>query len=640
MSGMFGQVAPVQVPDFGASLARAQGIQSNRLAMLAQQRQLDQDTQLQNWFAQNGAAFAAQDPNQRMNLLAQLIAQPGGARMALPMMQALREEMEWSGAGQQAPAAAPQAAAAPAAGGDYVSRLVADESSGRADARNPRSTATGAAQFIDSTWLQFAQANPDLFRGMSREQILAARNNPDLSRRAAEWYRRENMTTLAGQGLPANDGTAALAHRFGPQGAAALLRADQNAPIDGVVGQQVMAANPDLAGRTVGEVVGRYAQRFGGSPDATPASARDSSSLPEVPGFDMARVRRAINLPNNAAAQRYLQSYMAAAGLMRRGETEPLERVRRPDGNEVLVPRSQAAGLVSAPAPRETPNPLGANAPGYASQVMRRLNQSVADGTASADDVALWRDAVEVWTQETRNPDGSIVPGRALSPEARRAADSLAQREGRAADAAAAPLPGDPPGPRTETTITGGQRQIRPQQVSPQDRERWAKIESDSGRVSDAIRGFREALNAAGGTGISAYFNNPQDPAAVRLNTAFSNLVTALRGEAFLNTGVLQPGEIALIDRMLLNPQSMRGLLSSGESYNAMLDEIQRFIERGLSRQRRVVLGQGYASPEGAAPDAPATPGPGGRGTASPPPAAPQGEQRTLRYNPRTGRIE
>jgi len=412
MSGVFGQVAPIQVPDFGATAARAQGYQQNRLAMLMQQRQMQNEDALQGWFAQNGAGFSNADPQQRLNLLAQLAAQPGGARLALPMMPAEREALEWSGGGQ-APAA--PAAAAPAPGGSYVDRMVQMESGGRADARNPRSSATGAAQFIDGTWLQFARANPELFQGMSQDQILAARNNPDLSRRAADWYRRENLTTLAGQGLPANDGTAALAHRFGPGDAARLLRADQSAPIASIVSPQVMAANPDLNGRTVGQVVGQYAQRFGG--DTVPASGgapapRDNNDLPAVPGFDLGRVRRAINLPNNAAAQRYLQSYMQAAGLVRRGETEPLERVRRPDGNEVLVPRSQASGMVSAPNPRETPGPFGSGERGRSLQAIEELGQIVARGEATPEQLMRYGSAVTNYQQEEIRSDGSRVTPR------------------------------------------------------------------------------------------------------------------------------------------------------------------------------------------------------------------------------------
>lgn len=112
MSGIFGNVAPIQTPDLGATLARAQGMQANRLAMLAQQRQMEQQDALQGFFAQNGAGFASPDAGKRMNLLAMLAAQPGGAQMALPMLNEQRfqgqlEQIMGGGAPASAPASAP-----------------------------------------------------------------------------------------------------------------------------------------------------------------------------------------------------------------------------------------------------------------------------------------------------------------------------------------------------------------------------------------------------------------------------------------------------------------------------------------------------------------------------------------------------
>jgi hypothetical protein len=125
MSGsIFGNVTPLAVPDFQQSLARTQAMQANRLAMLAQQRQMDQQDALQNFFAQNGQGFAASDPSKRMNLLAMLAATPGGANMALPMLSQERENQQFrdafTGGTSQAPAApvATPQAAQPTPGGD------------------------------------------------------------------------------------------------------------------------------------------------------------------------------------------------------------------------------------------------------------------------------------------------------------------------------------------------------------------------------------------------------------------------------------------------------------------------------------------------------------------------------------------
>jgi len=95
-------------------------------------------------------------------------------------------------AGAAAGGGAPQAAGGEAPyGGGFSARGLAIntqiESGGNATAQNPRSSAFGANQFIASTWNEFARANPDLFRGMSQEEILASRSNPELSAQATQW---------------------------------------------------------------------------------------------------------------------------------------------------------------------------------------------------------------------------------------------------------------------------------------------------------------------------------------------------------------------------------------------------------------------------------------------------------------------
>lgn len=412
MSGsIFGNVPQIQVPDYARTRA-------NYLAMLTQQRQMDQQDALQNFFANNAQGFAASDPAKRMNVLSMLAAQGGqGAAMALPMLNQERQRQEFQDImrGAMGGGAAPAPAAAPQAGGDFVNRLVMDESAGDPNARNPRSSATGAGQFIDSTWLRFAQANPNLFQGMSREQILAARTNPDLSRRAIEWYAAENTRDLSGAGLPVNSGTLALSHRFGSGDSARLLQADPNAPIASVVSEAVMRANPDLAGRTVGQVVGRYAQRFGG--DATSTQNRPApteGSQPQQGGnVDVvARMDRAIAALTQAGRLEEAARLSQIAAGLRRGESEPLERVRRPDGTEVLVPRSRAAGMESAPAPRETPGPFGNERRGRALQAIEELGPVVARGQATEEQLRRYGSAVTDYQQEEVRPDGARVTPR------------------------------------------------------------------------------------------------------------------------------------------------------------------------------------------------------------------------------------
>lgn len=169
-------------------------------------------------------------------------------------------------AGAAAGGAAPQAGAEAPYGGGFSARGLAIntqiESGGNATAQNPRSSAFGPNQFITSTWNEFARANPDLFRGMSQEEILAARSNPELSAQATQWNARRNSEVLANANLPVNDATLGVAHMFGPQGAVQLLRSSPTARMEDVVSADVLRANPNLAGRTVGDVAGEFGRRY------------------------------------------------------------------------------------------------------------------------------------------------------------------------------------------------------------------------------------------------------------------------------------------------------------------------------------------------------------------------------------------
>jgi hypothetical protein len=69
---------------------------------------------------------------------------------------------------------------------EYLDRLMAAESGGRLDAKNPRSTALGPFQFIESTFLFVVNEYfPSEVASLTREQVLALRTEIGFSRRAA-----------------------------------------------------------------------------------------------------------------------------------------------------------------------------------------------------------------------------------------------------------------------------------------------------------------------------------------------------------------------------------------------------------------------------------------------------------------------
>jgi hypothetical protein len=115
------------------------------------------------------------------------------------------------------------------------------ESAFNATARAGTSSATGLFQFIESTWLdmvrrhgaqhglgQQAQALQQGANAETRREILALRNDPELSARMAAELARENADALQSRiGRPPNAGELYAAHVLGAGGAARLIEAAQ-----------------------------------------------------------------------------------------------------------------------------------------------------------------------------------------------------------------------------------------------------------------------------------------------------------------------------------------------------------------------------------------------------------------------------
>lgn len=157
-----------------------------------------------------------------------------------------------------------------------VNRIISVESGGNPYARNPNSSASGLGQFIDSTWLEMLSKNrPDLVQGRSREELLALKFDPQLSREMTDSYAAQNASVLQGAGFQATPGTQYLAHFAGPKGAIGVLSADPSTPIGAVLGKAAMAANPFLKGMTAGDLISWADKKIGGnaSPPIPPAQA-------------------------------------------------------------------------------------------------------------------------------------------------------------------------------------------------------------------------------------------------------------------------------------------------------------------------------------------------------------------------------
>ena len=173
----------------------------------------------------------------------------------------------------------------------FLDRLMMAESGGRSEARNPRSTAVGPYQFIESTWLDLARR---IFatetQAMTPAQILALRTDPAFARRGAEAYTKDNAAVLKATGLEASFPSLRLAFLLGPQGAVRILRAAPQTRVTALLGPSVANANPFMYGLTAAGLIARAAHDLSVSP-ATQAGIAASDIAASGPSAKKAGAR-------------------------------------------------------------------------------------------------------------------------------------------------------------------------------------------------------------------------------------------------------------------------------------------------------------------------------------------------------------
>jgi hypothetical protein len=146
-----------------------------------------------------------------------------------------------------------------------VERIIVSESNGDPNIKNRRSSATGAAQFLDDTWLEAVRRHRrDLIQGRSDKEVLDLRRNPELAREITTRLVEEYAAILNNRGLPITPGSLYLAHFAGPAGAVALLSAAENADAASLMAaadatgrttrDKLINANPFLKALTVADI--------------------------------------------------------------------------------------------------------------------------------------------------------------------------------------------------------------------------------------------------------------------------------------------------------------------------------------------------------------------------------------------------
>ncbi|MGF1649793.1 MAG: hypothetical protein ACFCUN_05030 [Hyphomicrobiaceae bacterium] len=157
----------------------------------------------------------------------------------------------------------------------FLDRLMIAESSGRDDARNPRSTATGPYQFIRSTFLAVMRRHFQAkIEGLDEASILALRTDRAIARAAAEAYTLDNGAVLVEDGHAPSFPNLRLAFLLGAGGASRVLAMDPDAPVAPVLGAAVIRANPFLARMTARDLIARAAADIDLPPSSESGVAR------------------------------------------------------------------------------------------------------------------------------------------------------------------------------------------------------------------------------------------------------------------------------------------------------------------------------------------------------------------------------
>jgi hypothetical protein len=149
---------------------------------------------------------------------------------------------------------------------EFLDRLMAAESGGRLRRKNPRSTALGPFQFVESTFLFVVDKH---FRsevaGLTKQQVLARRTDMAFARRAARAYVHDLISALAAKDLPASPVNLRIAFLVGPSAAIRLLGAPPDEPLTSVLSADAIAANPFMSGVTIAQLVQKAAVEVGGT---------------------------------------------------------------------------------------------------------------------------------------------------------------------------------------------------------------------------------------------------------------------------------------------------------------------------------------------------------------------------------------
>jgi hypothetical protein len=126
---------------------------------------------------------------------------------------------------------------------DILNQIMRKESSGVATAKNPRSTAGGMFQFINSTWGNtLRRMDPESYGGMKDKELSALKSDSDLSWKAAKYHIANDIAPkFQAENIEMTPGRAYLAWFQGPQGAVNAIKSNPESKVSDVFPRTIKA---------------------------------------------------------------------------------------------------------------------------------------------------------------------------------------------------------------------------------------------------------------------------------------------------------------------------------------------------------------------------------------------------------------
>ena len=166
----------------------------------------------------------------------------------------------------------------------FLERLMMAESGGKLDAKNPKSSALGPFQFIESTFYDLVTRHfPELLEEKTYAQIQQMRMHLETARNAALAYTRENAAYLNDRGITPEPAHLRLAFLLGPGGAETVISAKPETPVSDLLSRSVLAANPFLGRMSAEQLIERAKREAAGlGPLPVIASAKAATAQPKI----------------------------------------------------------------------------------------------------------------------------------------------------------------------------------------------------------------------------------------------------------------------------------------------------------------------------------------------------------------------